>query len=158
MFIMFPQKKHFYRYTVVLFTLFLSVPVLQAAEYVHVIKDNVNVRTGPSTDNPVYMELFKGYPLKVVATKADWYKIVDYENDSGWIHRSLVVPNDKVIVDVKNSVRMRKNPSTAAGSTVIANVERGVVLTRLAKQGSWTKVEHSGGTTGWIFNDMLWPK
>ena len=126
-----------------------------AAEYVSVKKDNVNVRTGPSTDNPVSMELFAGYPLKVIKKQGDWYKVSDFENDSGWIHNSIVKKSDTVIINAKNSINMRSGPST--GDSIVANVERGVVLNKLSTQGKWTKVRHSSGTVGWIYSPLLWP-
>ena len=135
---------------------FLIIPALTAtAQNVSVKKDNVNVRTGPGTNFPVYMELFKGYPLKVQQTKGDWLQVSDFENDKGWIFSSLVTPGKTVIVNGKKSINMRTKPSTNA--TVVASVDRGVVLTKLSTEGKWTKVKHSQGTVGWIYNPLLWP-
>ena len=47
----------------------LAAPAL-SAEYVSVVKDGVNVRTAPSTDAPILMELFQGYPLQVQGKEA----------------------------------------------------------------------------------------
>lgn len=138
----------------VTFTLFLSSSAL-AASYLSVTTDNANVRTGPGTKYPVAMELFKGYPLKVLKQKGEWYKVTDYEKDSGWIHDSIVKKNNSVIVNAKQSVNMRSNPSTKA--TIIADVERGVVLTRLSVRDKWVNVKHSSGTVGWIYGSLLWP-
>ena len=137
-----------------IFIFFISPNVL-AAQYVSVKKDNVNVRTGPSTDNPVCMELFEGYPLKVIKKQGDWYKVVDFENDTGWIHKSMVTAGDTVIVNAKKSVNMRSGPSTK--SSVVADVERGVVLTKISRKGKWVEVRHSSGTVGWIYKPLLWP-
>jgi len=101
------------------------------------------------------MELFQGYPLKIVKKQGDWYRVSDFENDSGWIHKSIVKKCNTVIVKAKKSVNMRSGPST--GDSVVADVERGVVLTRLSRKGKWTKVKHSSGTVGWIYNQLLWP-
>jgi SH3-like domain-containing protein len=126
-----------------------------AANYLSVTTDNDNVRTGPGFKYPVAMELFQGYPLKVLKKEGEWYKISDYENDSGWIHESIVKGQDTVVVNAKNSLNMRSGPSQ--NSTVVADVERGVVLTRLSTEGQWTKVRHSSGTVGWIYSPLLWP-
>lgn len=134
--------------------LLLSSPAL-AEEFVTVTKDNVNVRSGPSTSNPVYMELFAGYPLKVLKQDGDWMQISDYEGDTGWIHKSLVGKNDTVIVNAKKSVNMRAEPSTT--SAVIADVERGVIMTKIGEDGKWLKLKHSSGTIGWIYKPLLWP-
>ena len=58
--------------------LLFTVPAISfAAKNVSVKKDNVNVRTGPGTNFPVYMELFRGYPLRVIQQKGDWLQIRD---------------------------------------------------------------------------------
>ncbi len=126
-----------------------------AAEVVSVKKDNVNVRTGPGTSNPVYMELFQGYPLKVVSKKGEWIKISDYENDSGWIHSSLVSKGNTVIVNSKNKANLRSKPTTS--SSIVASIERGVILTKVSSQGKWVKVKHREGVEGWIYKPLIWP-
>lgn len=125
------------------------------AETVSVIKDGTNVRTGPSTNDQVAMELFQGYPLKVVEKKGDWLKISDFENDNGWIYRTLVGPGSTVIVNAQTTINMRSEPSTS--SAIVANIERGVVLTKISTKGDWTKVRHSKGAEGWIHQTLLWP-
>ncbi|MFV0437711.1 MAG: SH3 domain-containing protein [Desulfopila sp.] len=134
--------------------LFLTSSAL-AAEYVSVTKDNVNVRQAPTTKSPVYMELFAGYPLKVLKEEGDWLQISDYEGDSGWIHKGLVGSNNTVIINATKSVNMRAEPNTS--SPVIADVERGVVMTKIGEDGKWLKLKHSSGTIGWIYKPLLWP-
>ncbi len=126
-----------------------------AATYVSVTGDNINVRTGPGTNNQVSMELFKGYPLQVLETKGEWLRVIDYEKDKGWIHKSLVVDGNTVIVNGTKSVNMRSEPST--NSSIVANVDRGVVLTKLESRGKWLKLKHSSGLIGWIYKPLLWP-
>ncbi len=135
-------------------TLLISSSAL-AAEYKSVTTDNANVRTGPGTNYPASMELFKGYPLKVLKKQGEWYKISDFEKDSGWIHKSIVKKCDTVIVNAQRSSNMRSGASTK--DSVVADVERGVVLTKLDEQGKWVKVKHSSGTTGWVYKPLLWP-
>lgn len=126
-----------------------------AANFLSVTTDNANVRTGPGTKYPVAMELFQGYPLKVLKTQGEWYKVSDYEKDTGWIHNSIVKSQDTVIVDAQKSLNMRSGPSK--NNPVVADVERGVVLKKISREGKWTKVRHSSGTIGWIYAPLLWP-
>ena len=128
---------------------------ISAAEYVHVLKDGANVRTGPSTSNPVYMELFEGYPLQVIEKKDDWIKVRDFENDSGWIYASLTEKANTVIVSAEGRANMRSGPGTS--SAVVATLERGVVLKVIERQDQWVKVRHLSGTEGWIYSPLLWP-
>ena len=126
-----------------------------AANYLSVTVDNANVRTGPGTNYPASMELFKGYPLKIEKKQGEWYKISDFEKDTGWVHNSIVKKANSVIVNAKKNINMRSGPSTK--SSIVADVERGVVLTRISEEGKWTKVRHSSGTTGWVYSPLLWP-
>lgn len=126
-----------------------------AADYLSITTDNANVRTGPGTNYPASMELFQGYPLKIVKKQGEWYKITDFEKDTGWVHKSIVKKADSVIVNAKKSINMRSGPSTK--NSIVADVERGVVLTRVSQEGKWTKVRHSSGTTGWVYTPLLWP-
>ena len=134
---------------------FLSCQNIFAAQYVSVKGDNINVRSGPGTNYQVSMELFNGYPLKVIATQGDWLKISDFENDTGWVHSSLVENGNSVIINSSKSVNMRAEPTTKAA--IIATVERGVILTRLESKGKWLKLKHSSGLIGWIYKPLLWP-
>ncbi len=135
-------------------TLFLASSTL-AAEYISVNVDNANVRKDPSLNAPVVMELFRGYPLEVLKKKGDWYNIVDWEGDKGWIFKKITSTRQTVIVNAKNSLNMRKTPSLKGKK--IASVERGVVLDVVKKEGEWTKVKHASGTEGWIYSPLLWP-
>ncbi len=132
----------------------MSAPLL-AADYVSVKGDGINVRTGPGTNYKVSMELFDGYPLKVLATQGDWFKVVDYENDTGWIHSSVVESGNTEIVNGTNSVNMRAEAST--NSAVVATVDRGVVMTKLESKGQWVKLKHASGVVGWMYKPLLWP-
>ena len=134
---------------------FLFIQNVQAAQYVSINGDNINVRSGPGTNYQITMELFKGYPLKVLATQGDWLKISDFENDTGWVHSSLVENGNTVIVSANNAVNMRAEPTTNAA--IIATVDRGVIMTRLESKGKWLKLKHSSGLIGWIYKPLLWP-
>jgi len=153
---MFATMKRFYHLSAsaLLLALFFFSSA-SAAEYVSVSGDNVNVRTGAGTNYEVSMELFEGYPLKVIDTQGEWLKIVDFENDSGWIHQSLVTEGNTVIINGNKNVNMRAEPSTQ--STIIASVDRGVVMTKLESQGKWQKLKHATGLVGWIYKPLLWP-
>ena len=127
----------------------------QAADFVSVTKDNINVRTGPGTNHPVHMELFAGYPLKVVSREGNWLKVTDFENDTGWIEASLTRTGDTVIVKSQKSINLRSEPKT--DSSIVVSVDRGVVLKKIGMQGQWIHVRHNSGVSGWIHQNLIWP-
>lgn len=126
-----------------------------AAEFLTVTADKTPIKTGPGKNNPTSMELFQGYPLKVIKKDGEWYQVTDFEGDTGFVHQGGVKKCDTVIVISDKSVNMRSEPATTAA--VVADVERGVVMTKLATKDKWTQVRHSSGTTGWIFSNLVWP-
>ena len=133
--------------------LFLTVSAF-AAEYVSVRKDGVNMRSGPDTDKEILWEVFKDFPLQVIERKGKWAQTVDFEGDKGWIYSPLLADKKTVIVKVKLA-NMRSGPGT--NYDTVARVKYGVVFKPVDQQGEWIKVKHEDGTTGWIFDELLWP-
>ncbi|MGV1099611.1 SH3 domain-containing protein [Thiovibrio sp. JS02] len=134
--------------------LFLAAPPAFAAEYVSVLKDGVNVRSGPDTNKEVLWELFKGFPLQVVSRKGKWAQVVDFEGDKGWVFAPLLA-KEKTLVVKSDTVNMRVGPGL--NYEIVATVKYGVVFTPLEKDGEWVKVQHEDGTSGWISAKLLWP-
>ena len=135
------------------FALMLSVSA-SAAEYVSVKKDGVNIRSGPDTKQEILWEVFKKFPLKVIKRQGKWAQVVDFEGDKGWIFSPLLSKKKTLIVKV-NTANMR----VGAGKDyeIMAAVKYGVVFTPLEKEGDWIKVKHEDGTSGWIYEKILWP-
>jgi SH3-like domain-containing protein len=146
------------QYVIFFFTaLLLAVLPTQVArcEYLTVVKDGVNIRSGPSTRKEILWEVFKGFPLKVVEKKGGWSQVMDFEGDKGWIYSPLLSREKRVIVK-SNTVNMRKGPGL--NYDVVATVKYGVVLKPVGSEREWIKVIHSGGTTGWIHKPLIWPQ
>jgi SH3-like domain-containing protein len=131
----------------------MSTASLLAAEFVSVVKDGVNLRSGPDTKYEVLFQLPKGYPLKVLSRKGKWIKVSDYENDRGWIYAGLVSKNRYVIVKVKEG-NVRSGPGTNFDK--IGKVSRDVILKSTERKGDWLKVVHPQ-LTGWVHKQLVWP-
>ena len=144
----------------VLPTLLVAIMVLvtasslaQAADYVSVAKDGVNLRSGPGTQNEALFQVPAGYPLLVLERKGTWIKVQDYEGDKGWIQQSLVSNTPSVIVRVREA-KIRSGPNASA--TEVGKAAKDVILNKTGAQGVWVKVSHPS-LTGWVHKDLLWP-
>lgn len=124
-----------------------------AAEYVSVNKDAVNLRSGPGTNTEIVYELPLNYPLKVLEKQGDWYKVEDYEQDKGWIYRSLVSTTPYVIVKVP-VCNIRSAPSL--DSDKLGTLSKDVILKKVQQQGSWIQVSHPE-VDGWVYSTLVWP-
>ena len=124
------------------------------ARMVSVAGDVVNMRSGPGKNYPVVWELGKGFPLKILQKKGNWLKVIDYENDSGWIYRKLV--NREAHLVVKNKiVNIRSGPGK--NYKIIRQAKKGVVFKTLERKKGWVKVFHNESKlTGWIKRSLLW--
>jgi SH3-like domain-containing protein len=120
--------------------------------------DQVSLRQGPDKSSKVLWELNNGFPVTVVKKQGDWVNIKDFENDSGWVHKSLISSRHSVIVKAnkneEQSINIRSSPTT--NSTIIGNAFYGVVFTVVEKKDGWVKVKHDSGLVGWIKADLLW--
>lgn len=123
-------------------------------KFVSVMKDGVNIRSGPSTKSAILWEVFRGFPLQVLDNKNDWAHIIDFEGDKGWIYSSLFHDKKTMIIKVDNA-NMRSGPGK--NYDIIATVKKGVVFTPVESQGNWIKVSYKNDITGWIYNSLLWP-
>ncbi len=119
---------------------------------------NVNLRSGPSNDAPIKYTYGKGFPLRQVAKKNDWVKVSDFENDQGWVHKSLLSETPHLIVKAnRNSqkkINIRSGPSTKYD--IVAKAYYGVVFKTLEQKNGWARVEHESGVTGWVKRSLLW--
>ncbi len=138
----------------VLLLLAASAQNCQAAEYVTVVKDGVNVRSSPSTNAEVHWEVFKNFPLKVIGRKGEWVHTEDFEGDTGWIYAPLLQKDRQVIVKVKKA-NLRVGPGK--NYEISATALYGVVFTPGRTDGSWVQVTHLDGTRGWLHESLIWP-
>ena len=130
-----------------------STVAAMAAEYVSVVKDDVNLRSGPEKKYEVLFQLPQGYPLEVLSRKGKWLKVRDYENDKGWIYSSLVSSTRYVIVKVQEG-NVRSGPGTKFDK--VGRVVRDVIMKKVGQKGDWIKVSHPQ-LTGWVHRQLIWP-
>ena len=130
-----------------------SAGAAQASDMVSVAGAEVNMRSGPGTRHEAVWALARGYPLVVVGRQGKWLKVRDFENDQGWVYRSLTdrTPHHIVKAPVAN---LRRTPSTRA--TIVGKALYGDVLRTLDRRGQWIKVRHEAGITGWIATRLVW--
>ncbi len=131
----------------------LDIPQAVAQQMVSVAREEVNLRSGPGTRYSAEWVLSRGFPLKVVGRRGDWLRVQDFENDKGWILRTLTSSTPYHIVKVKTA-NVRSQPTT--NSRIIGKVSYGDALKTLERRSGWVKVQRDGGLRGWISRKLLW--
>ena len=101
------RKLYSIKILIVFFSLFFSV---SAAEdiFLSLKKDKVNVRYGPSFESPIkYIYKKVNLPIKQIDKKENFRRIIDFKNNSGWIHISQLKKINSII-PLKDKILFKK--------------------------------------------------
>ena len=139
-----------------IFILSILIPfiTLSNAEeiFVSLKKNEVNVRYGPSFESDIkYVYKKINLPLKLIDKKENFRRIIDFKNNSGWIHISQLKKGNSVIT-TKDKI-LFKRPSSFAKP--IAQIEEGRLLILEKCEKNWCKIS-SKEFKGWIKTDHVW--
>ena len=144
----FLEKKIFTFFFLIFFT-----PLCSANEiFVSLKKNKVNVRYGPTFDSDIkYVYKKINLPLRQIDKKENFRRIIDFKNNSGWIHISQLKKNNSVI-PTENKILFKK-PTTFAKP--IALIKSGRVLLVERCENNWCYVS-TEDFKGWVVKDNLW--
>tara|TARA_Y100000768_G_C23609912_1_gene510014 strand:+ start:72 stop:530 length:459 start_codon:yes stop_codon:yes gene_type:complete len=136
-----------------IFFIFLFSSTIVAEEiFLSLKKDTVNVRYGPSFESPVKFIYKKiNLPIKQIDKKENWRRIIDFKNNSGWIHWSQLKSINSII-PLKDKI-LYKKPSEF--SKPLAKVKKGRVLVVKKCEDNWCKIK-TGKFIGWIKKEYIW--
>ena len=148
------EEKNFKKILIFFFIIFTSSICYANEVYLYWKKDKVNVRYGPSFKSPVkYVYKKLNLPIKQIDTKENFRRIIDFKNNSGWIHVSQLKKVNSVI-PLKDKILFKK-PSNF--SSPIAKIKKGRVLVILKCEDNWCKIT-TQEFKGWITNNDVWGK
>ena len=136
----------------ILFTLVFSSITNAEEVFLSLKKSKVNVRYGPSIESPIKFVYKKiNLPIKQIDKKENWRRVIDFKNNSGWIHRSQLKPVNSII-PLKDKILFKK-PSNF--SMPLAKIQKGRVLVLQKCTIEWCKIK-SNKFKGWIKTDNVW--
>jgi len=137
----------------ILFYLLLFCSISSANEiFVSLKKSKVNVRYGPSFDSDVkYVYKKVNFPIKQIDKKENFRRIIDFNNNSGWIHVSQLKKVNSVIA-TKDKILFKKPTSFAEP---IALIKKGRLLIVQKCEKNWCEIE-TNNVLGWVKTDNLW--
>ncbi len=115
-------------------------------------KEKVNVRYGPSFGSPVKFIYKKIHlPVKQIDQKDNWRRIIDFKNNSGWIHRSQL-KNVNSIISLKDLILFT---SPTNFSKPLAQIKKGRLMILQKCENNWCKI-NTAKFKGWIKADAIW--
>ncbi len=116
------------------------------------VKEECNVRDGPSTSYQKVDRLEAGTPVVQLEKQDNWYKVRLPSKRIGWIREDLLreTPNQMITND---RVNVRMGPGTVY--QVIAQVEKNTPVTIIGEQDNWFRIKLADGRIGWIRKDLV---
>ena len=137
---------------IVFFLLFFTHISFANEIFVSLKKKKVNVRYGPSFESDIkYVYKKINLPLKQIDKKENFRRIIDFKNNSGWIHISQLKKSNSVIA-TKDKVLFKKPTSFAKP---VAQIKEGRLLIIEKCEKNWCKIT-SEKFKGWIKTDNIW--
>ena len=115
--------------------------------YLTLRSDKVNLRQGPSLDHPIKLKYTKKFlPVLILDKSYNFRKVIDHENNSGWIHISQL-SKKKAALNNEDKTIVFKNPSEY--SKPLALLEKGRLCLIKKCKDNWCKIK-TGEYTGWV--------
>ena len=127
---------------------------LDLPRYVSLKSSESNLRVGPSKNYPILIKfIVSDYPLKIVDEYKEWRNIVDFQNNKGWVHKSLlkgerngiIISTDKKLIEILNTVNGKK----------IGQIDIGLIVKLLKCKKDWCLIAKNN-KKGWINKKNIW--
>ena len=135
-----------------LFILLINNVHAKTEYYLTLRNERVNLRQGPSLDHPVKLIYKKKFlPVLIIDTSYNFRKIIDHENNSGWIHISQL-SKKKAALNEKESAIIFQKPSKYSKPIALAAKGR-LFLIKKCKNG-WCKIK-TKKYVGWTKKNNL---
>ena len=135
-----------------IFFLFFNYSYAKSEYYLTLRSAEVNLRQGPSFEHPIKLVYKKKFlPVLVIDKSYNFRKIIDHENNSGWIHISKLSKKKAALNNEDKSIIFKK-PSEY--SKPLALLEKGRLCLIKKCKNNWCKIK-TGEYTGWIEKKKL---
>ena len=137
----------------ILLTFSFTKIVFAEKNYFLMLKNKkVNVRYGPDLNSPIkYIYKKKFLPVKVIDKKENFRRIIDFRNNSGWIHtsqlskiKSFILLEDKILFSKPTKY-----------SKPILKISKGRLLLVKKCKVQWCKIK-TEKYIGWLKANNVW--
>tara|TARA_B100000029_G_C17554064_1_gene951107 strand:- start:1203 stop:1715 length:513 start_codon:yes stop_codon:yes gene_type:complete len=124
--------------------------------FISIKSSEANLRIGPNKDYPIKLKYIrKNIPLMVIDEFEfygdQWRKVLDHDDNEGWIHRSLLSNNRYGIVKNKTFISVFLVPNRR----LIGKIGYGNIVKIIKCEDNWCKIKIDN-YTGWIKNTDFW--
>jgi len=132
---------------------FMNILSAEKNNYYLILKNNkVNVRYGPGFDYPIkFIYKKKNLPIRVIDKKENFRRIIDFKNNSGWIHASQLKKGEAFIL-LEEQILFTKPTKY---SKPILKISKGRLLLVKKCKAKWCKIK-TEKYIGWLKTNNVW--
>ena len=132
---------------------FMNILSAEENNYYLLLKNNkVNVRYGPGFDYPIkFVYKKKNLPIRVIDKKENFRRIIDFKNNSGWIHTSQLKKGEAFIL-LEDQILFKKPTKY---SKPILKISKGRLLLVKKCKAKWCKIK-TEKYIGWLKTNNVW--
>ena len=106
------------------------------ANFLSLKNNEVNLRQGPSFEYPIKLIYKKKYlPVEILDKFETWRKIIDFDNNSGWIHTSQL-SKKKTAINIEENSLLFKKPTVYSKPIAKLEIGRLVLIQKCKKNGA----------------------
>jgi SH3-like domain-containing protein len=136
--------------------LFAVLAALQAvaADFRAATDTAVVLYDAPSVQAKKVYIVSQGYPLEVVVVLQDWVKVRDAHGALSWVEAKKVSAKQRTVM-VKTPLAQIRQAADET-SPVVFQAQQNVVLELAEVAGSWLRVRHRDGVSGYIRVTQVW--
>ena len=129
-----------------------SISFADEGYYLTLRNDKVNLRQGPSLNYPIKLVYNKKFlPILIKDKSGNFRKVLDHENNSGWIHISQL-SKKKAALSILDELIVFQKPSIYSKPLVKLEIGR-LCLVKKCKN-DWCKIK-TGDYSGWVKKQNL---
>jgi len=131
-----------------------SETLLDIPRYVSLKSNDSNLRVGPSKNYPILLKyIVNNLPLKIIDEYENWREIIDIENNTGWIHKSLLKGERfGIIINKSKSEIFIHN---IIDGKIIGNIEKGNIVHLSRCSLDWCLIKEDN-FRGWVEKNYIW--
>jgi len=150
---MFKEKYFLTKIFLIYFLIILGSSTFAEENYYLTLRnDKVNLRQGPSLKHPIKLVYKKKFlPVLVQDKLGNFRKILDHENNSGWIHITQLSKKKAAINIEEKSIIFKKS---SLYSKPLAVMEKGRLCLIKKCKNNWCKIK-TKNYTGWVKRQNL---
>ena len=132
--------------------LICSISFADEGYYLTLRNDKVNLRQGPSLNYPIKLVYNKKFlPILIKDKSGNFRKVLDHENNSGWIHISQL-SKKKAALSILDELIVFQKPSIYSKPLVKLEIGRLCLVKKCKKD--WCKIK-TGSYSGWVEKQNL---